>query len=123
MPRINRAIELLAAGQPVYCTSVEELTYERGVDEARTWADYLTIDLEHHPFAPAALLAFMRGLVDGGPTASAVNCALSCSPASNISSRTSNGLPTAKNAAADRFPFPSTKRWRKTLMAWNQWTN
>ena len=70
MSRINRAIELLAAGQPVYCTSVEELSYERGVEEAGTWADYLTVDLEHHPFAPAALLAFMRGLVDGGPTRS-----------------------------------------------------
>ena len=70
MPRINRAIELLAAGQPVYCTSVEELSYERGGEEATTWADYLTVDLEHHPFEPAALLAFMRGLVDGGPTRS-----------------------------------------------------
>jgi 4-hydroxy-2-oxoheptanedioate aldolase len=70
MPRINRAIELLAAGQPVYCTSVDEVSYERGVEEAKTWADYLTVDLEHHPFAPAALLAFMRGLVDGGPTRS-----------------------------------------------------
>ena len=67
MPRINRAIELLAAGQPVYCAGVEELSYERGIEEAKTWADYLTVDLEHHPFAPAALLAFMRGLVDGGP--------------------------------------------------------
>ena len=45
MPRINRAIELLAAGQPVYYTNVEELTYERGMAEAATWADYLTIDL------------------------------------------------------------------------------
>jgi 4-hydroxy-2-oxoheptanedioate aldolase len=70
MPRINRAIELLAAGQPVYCAGVEELSYERGVEKAKTWADYLTVDLEHHPFAPAALLAFMRGLVDGGPTRS-----------------------------------------------------
>jgi 4-hydroxy-2-oxoheptanedioate aldolase len=70
MPRINRAIELLAAGQPVYCTTVEELSYERGVEQAATWADYLTVDVEHHPFAPAALLAFMRGLVDGGPTRS-----------------------------------------------------
>jgi 4-hydroxy-2-oxoheptanedioate aldolase len=70
MPRINRAIELLAAGQPVYCAGVEELSYERGIEEAKTWADYLTVDLEHHPFAPAALLAFMRGLVDGGPTRS-----------------------------------------------------
>ena len=68
MPRFNRAIELLAAGQPVYCTTVEELTYRRGVEEAGTWADYLTVDVEHHPFEPAALLAFMRGLVDGGPT-------------------------------------------------------
>ena len=70
MSRINRAIELLAAGQPLYCTSVDELSYERGLEEAKTWADYLTVDLEHHPFAPAALLAFMRGLVDGGPTRS-----------------------------------------------------
>jgi 4-hydroxy-2-oxoheptanedioate aldolase len=70
MPRINRAIELLAAGQPIYCTTVEELSYERGLEQAATWADYLTIELEHHPFAPAALLAFMRGLVDGGPTRS-----------------------------------------------------
>jgi 4-hydroxy-2-oxoheptanedioate aldolase len=70
MPRINRAIELLAAGQPVYCAGALELSYERGIEEAKTWADYLTVDLEHHPFAPAALLAFMRGLVDGGPTRS-----------------------------------------------------
>ena len=68
MPRINRAIELLAAGQPVYCTTVEELSDRRGVAEAGTWADYLTVDVEHHPFEPAALLAFMRGLVEGGPT-------------------------------------------------------
>jgi 4-hydroxy-2-oxoheptanedioate aldolase len=70
MPRINPAIELLASGQPVYCTVAPELSYERGIEEAKTWADYLTVELEHHPFAPAALLAFMRGLVDGGPTRS-----------------------------------------------------
>ncbi|MGH6914269.1 MAG: aldolase/citrate lyase family protein, partial [Geminicoccales bacterium] len=70
MPRINRAIELLAAGQPVYCAVAPEPSYERGVEEAKTWADYLTVDLEHHPFAAAALHAFMRGLVDGGPTRS-----------------------------------------------------
>jgi 4-hydroxy-2-oxoheptanedioate aldolase len=66
MPRINRAIELLGTGQPVYCTSVAEPSYARGLEEAKTWADYLTVDLEHHPFAPAALLAFMHGLVEGG---------------------------------------------------------
>ncbi|MEM7021653.1 MAG: aldolase/citrate lyase family protein [Pseudomonadota bacterium] len=70
MPRVNRAIELLAAGQPVYCTTVHELSYQHGLEQAKTWADYLTLDLEHHPFAPDALQAFMRGLVDGGPTPS-----------------------------------------------------
>lgn len=70
MPRVNRVIELLTQGQPVYCTAVTAPSYDRGVQEAQTWADYLTVELEHHPFAPAALQAFMRGLVDGGPTRS-----------------------------------------------------
>lgn len=70
MARVNRAIELLLERQPVYCTAVHDPSYERGLECARTWADYLTLDVEHHPFAPAALHAFMRGLVDGGPTRS-----------------------------------------------------
>ena len=70
MGRVNRVIELLGQGQPVYSSGVTEPTYVRGREEARTWADCLILDLEHHPFAPAALHAFMRGLVDGGPTAS-----------------------------------------------------
>jgi 4-hydroxy-2-oxoheptanedioate aldolase len=70
MPRVNRAIELLIDGQPVYSTVVTEPSYELGREEARTWADYLTVELEHHPFVPGDLQAFMRGLVDGGPTRS-----------------------------------------------------
>jgi 4-hydroxy-2-oxoheptanedioate aldolase len=70
MSRINRAVELLAAGQPIYSDVVKEPSYEAGREQAGTWADYLTIDLEHHPFGPAALHAFMRGLVDAGPTRS-----------------------------------------------------
>jgi 4-hydroxy-2-oxoheptanedioate aldolase len=70
MTRINRVVELLAERQPVYTTSVAEPGYEIGRDAAGSWADYLTIDLEHHPFEPAALRQFMRGLVDGGPTRS-----------------------------------------------------
>ena len=35
-----------------------------------TWADYLEVDFENHPFDTLGLLAFMRGLVDGGPTRS-----------------------------------------------------
>jgi 4-hydroxy-2-oxoheptanedioate aldolase len=67
---MNRALELLAAGQPIYYAGVHELGYQRGREAATTWADYLSLDLEHHPFAPDALHAFMRGLVDGGPTRS-----------------------------------------------------
>ena len=70
MARINRAIELLADGQPVYTAGIAEPSYQAGREAAATWADYLTVDLEHHPFEPAALRAFMRGLVDGGPTRS-----------------------------------------------------
>jgi 4-hydroxy-2-oxoheptanedioate aldolase len=70
MPRINRAIELLSQQQPIYITTVAEPSYEHGLEAASTWADYLTLDLEHHPFEPRALHAFMRGLVDGGPTRS-----------------------------------------------------
>ena len=68
MPRINRAIELLAAGQPVYSDTVAELTYGNGVRQARTWADCLIVDLEHQPFDMTRLGRFMQGLVAGGPT-------------------------------------------------------
>lgn len=70
MKRINRAIELLEQGQPVYYTGVHELSYESGKDAAQTWADYLMVEMEHYSFDPVGLTAFMRGLVDGGPTRS-----------------------------------------------------
>jgi 4-hydroxy-2-oxoheptanedioate aldolase len=70
MTRINRAIELLEQGQPIYYTTIDELSYDSGVQQAQTWADYISLDLEHRPFAPARLYEFMRGLVDGGPTRS-----------------------------------------------------
>jgi hypothetical protein len=55
MPRINRAIELLEAGQPIYYDTVRKLSHEHGVEQAQTWADYLNFELEHHPFAPESL--------------------------------------------------------------------
>jgi 4-hydroxy-2-oxoheptanedioate aldolase len=70
MPRVNRAIELLSEGQPVYSTVIVEPGYQSGREQAGTWADCLILDLEHHPFEPTALRAFMRGLLDGGPTRS-----------------------------------------------------
>lgn len=70
MTRINRAIELLAEGQPIYYSGVEGRGYEAGLAAAGSWADYLCYDVEHHPFDLVALREFMRGLIDGGPTRS-----------------------------------------------------
>ncbi len=70
---INRAIELLAAGQPVYYTgshSGTEGSYEQGVKDAQTYADYISYDMEHAPFDVKGLSDYMRGLVAGGPTKS-----------------------------------------------------
>ncbi len=68
--RVNRAIELLEQGQPVYYSGAGELSYEGGVKAAQTWADYLTVEIEHGLFNIAALDQFMRGLAAGGPTKS-----------------------------------------------------
>ena len=68
--RINKAIELLEQGQPIYYTQVNRGGYDEGKAMAQTWADYITYNLEHSAFDIASLEAFMRGLVDGGPTKS-----------------------------------------------------
>ena len=68
--RLNKTVQLLAQGQPIYYTSVQDRSYEGGRAAAQTWADYLNIDMEHHAFDMTLLHDFMRGLVDGGPTAS-----------------------------------------------------
>jgi len=70
MPRINRAIELLEQGQPIYYTGPSHLSYEGGVASAQTWADYIIIDMEHGMYNLPAIEAFMKGLTDGGPTRS-----------------------------------------------------
>ena len=71
--RINRAIELLEQGQPVYYTGSHEGTegnFEQGVKDAQTWADYISYDMEHAPFDVKGLADYMRGLARGGPTRS-----------------------------------------------------
>jgi 4-hydroxy-2-oxoheptanedioate aldolase len=70
---INRAIELLEQGQPIYYTgshSGTEGSYEQGVKDAQTYADYISYDMEHAPFDVKGLADYMRGLVAGGPTKS-----------------------------------------------------
>ena len=68
--RINRAIELLEQGQPVYYTGTSLVTYEAGVKMAGTWADYINVSMEHGTLDLPGLGEFMRGLKDGGPTRS-----------------------------------------------------
>jgi len=70
---INRAIELLEAGQPVYYTgshSGTEGTFEAGKADAQTYADYISYDMEHAPYDVKGLAQYMKGLVAGGPTKS-----------------------------------------------------
>lgn len=72
-PRINRAIELLDQGQPIYYAGGHTghvLTYEQGLEDAHTWADYINVGMEHGSFNMAGLDEYMRGLIDGGPTRS-----------------------------------------------------
>lgn len=67
--RINRAIELLEQGQPIYYTHGHG-GFEEGRKMASTWADYINYEMEHGAFDFHALREFMRGLVAGGPTRS-----------------------------------------------------
>ena len=66
--RVNRAIELLEEGQPIYYTGVHDVSYDGGRAMAQTWADYIAVEMEHGAFDMRGLGEFMRGLVDGGPT-------------------------------------------------------
>ena len=71
--RINRAIELLEQGQPIYYTgshSGTEGSFEQGKKDAQIYADYISYDMEHAPYDIKGLADYMRGLVAGGPTKS-----------------------------------------------------
>ena len=68
--RLNQAIELLAEGQPIYYTgshSGTNGTFEQGKQDAQTYADYISYDMEHAPYDIVGLRDYMRGLAAGGP--------------------------------------------------------
>jgi 4-hydroxy-2-oxoheptanedioate aldolase len=67
---VNRAVELLAQGQPIYYAGAEQPGYEGGRGAAETWADFVNYEMEHGPFDVTELREFMRGLVDAGSTRS-----------------------------------------------------
>jgi 4-hydroxy-2-oxoheptanedioate aldolase len=71
--RLNRAIELLESGQALYYDGPHTghvLTYDQGRADAKTWADYINVGMEHGAFDMTGLEDYMRGLLDGGPTRS-----------------------------------------------------
>ena len=70
MGRVNKVIELLEQGQPVFSTGAQELTYEAGLAQAQTWSDMIQVEFEHHAFDTIGLYQYMKGLHDGGPTPS-----------------------------------------------------
>jgi len=67
--RINKCIELLTEGQPIYYAAAYG-GYEEGKSLAQTWADFILYNNEHNPLDFLQLKQFMQGLVDGGPTPS-----------------------------------------------------
>ncbi|MEZ5393428.1 MAG: aldolase/citrate lyase family protein [Bryobacterales bacterium] len=72
--RINKAIDLLAANQPIYYFTEgrggSQGGFEEGLRLAKTWADFIIYEMEFGPFDPRTLREFMGGLINGGPTAS-----------------------------------------------------
>lgn len=71
--RINKVIELLELKETVYYTGAHSghiLTYEQGIIDAKTWADYINIGMEHGAFDMPGLDNYIKGLIDGGPTSS-----------------------------------------------------
>lgn len=71
--RINRAVELLSQDQPIYYTgshSGTSGTFEQGKADAKTYADYLSYDMEHAPYDIKGLSEYMKGLAAAGPTRS-----------------------------------------------------
>src|SRR6185436_21101005 len=64
MIRINRAIELLEQDQAIYYVGQHTghvLTYAQGKEDARTWADYINVGMEHGSFDMPGLAEYMRG--------------------------------------------------------------
>jgi len=67
--RVNKCIELLERGQPIYYDSGYG-GFDEGVAKSQTWGDFIMYNMEHQPLDFTLLRQFMSGLVEGGPTPS-----------------------------------------------------
>ena len=63
-PRLNRTIELLEAGKPVFGGFVFDLSDETAIGVSRSGLDFAIIDLEHRPLDVTRLRAFLLGMTD-----------------------------------------------------------
>src|ERR1700675_911520 len=69
--RLNKAIELLEDGQPIYNASAQGGDgYDAGLKLSHTYNDFIIYEMEHGTFDVASLRQFMLGLAKGGPTKS-----------------------------------------------------
>ena len=69
--RLNKAIELLADGQPIYNAGAQGGDgFDAGLKLSKTHNDFIIYEMEHGVFDLESLRQFMLGLVKGGPTKS-----------------------------------------------------
>ncbi len=62
--RLNRAIELLAAGQPAFGVLAFDYSLNNARALARSGLDFIIIDMEHSPFDVERLQTFLLGMTD-----------------------------------------------------------
>jgi 4-hydroxy-2-oxoheptanedioate aldolase len=63
-PHINPIIEKLAKGQPVFGTTVRDLSIENAHSLSRADLDYVRVEMEHSPMNFDALRLFLLGMLD-----------------------------------------------------------
>ena len=88
MARINKCIDLLSQGQPVFAYHQSEppaLTYESGQRHAAHWADLIVMEFEHFGFDVPGLSNFMQGLADATPRGTQTPAVLATLPLNGYS--------------------------------------
>src|ERR1700682_1743181 len=69
--RLNKAIELLADGQPIYNASAQGGDgYDAGLKLSHTYNDFIIYEMENGTFYVASLRQFVLGLIKAAPTKS-----------------------------------------------------
>lgn len=113
--RLNRTIETLEAGHPVFglATGVFDLTNARAL--ATSELDFIIIDMEHQPFDVERLRTFLLGMVDVGRAVEKGSPQMDVTPIVRIPMNGRESLQFLVKQALDvgaygvMFPFVSTR--------------